>query len=75
MSTKPMQMQADVTIIVRDGQIERVISQRSQTVKIIDFDGVLVEKRAADVLTAEDEAMIERYEQRIYDRQREDDKA
>lgn len=74
MSTKPMQMQADVTIIVRDGQIERVISQRSQTVKIIDFDGVLVEKRAADVLTAEDEAMIERYEQRIYDRQREDDK-
>ena len=75
MSTKPMQMQADVTVIVRDGQVERVISQRPQTVKIIDFDGVLVEKRAADVLTAEDEALIERYEQRIYDRQREDDKA
>lgn len=75
MSTKPMQLQADIVLILRDGKIERIITQRSAKVKIIDFDETLVDLRAADVLSSADEQLIDRYEQRIYERQRDDDKS
>ena len=75
MSTKPMQLQADIVLILRDGKIERIITQRSAKVKIIDFDETLVDLRAADVLSSVDEQLIDRYEQRIYERQRDDDKS